>query len=171
MTFVQDVREKTALGSERRVIALAILSILILSVLLVFGAILIGASNLNATALRTSRSLATTVFAREAAALTRLTADNSWWDIARENLVGELDPVWADDNIGSYMHDTFDVTSVFVLDVEGDLIIAFHEGEQTDQDPDELMGPTLRNFALTHNQSTADQAPPCRSGIYYRIEL
>lgn len=60
--------------------------------------------------------------------------DYTWWNDAIENLVLTTDPVWADDNIGSYQYDSFGFTGAYVLSGDGRTLIAFEDGEQVDVD-------------------------------------
>ena len=47
--------------------------------------------------------------------LDRLVYDNSWRDLAFENLVSSLDKEWADNNIGTYAADLYGLSGSFVL--------------------------------------------------------
>ena len=47
--------------------------------------------------------------------IARTTQDYAWWNDAVRHLDLEFDPVWADNNIGRYIHDTFGYDVTFVI--------------------------------------------------------
>ena len=60
--------------------------------------------------------------------LNRLVYDCSWWDVAEENLVFDLNKDWADNNIGTYAAETFDLSESFVVLPDNGTKIAYVHG-------------------------------------------
>lgn len=74
-------------------------------------------------------ALARTALANEAERLGFLAKDLSFWDEAIERLVIAGDRDWADDNIGSYAHETSRVNLAIVLSALGRTRMMFRDGE------------------------------------------
>lgn len=51
--------------------------------------------------------------------------DYSYWDQAVENLVKRFDPIWADNNVGPYLHDTHGIDTSYVLDPDNHVLYRF----------------------------------------------
>jgi signal transduction histidine kinase len=67
-------------------------------------------------------------------ALKRLTKDYSYWDDAVENLAIAPNRTWAEENLGSYLHKTFEIERAMVLDPAGRPIFTFQAGEARSPD-------------------------------------
>ncbi|MGH6932887.1 MAG: ATP-binding protein [Dongiaceae bacterium] len=78
-----------------------------------------------------SIKLANNVVNARKAELGRLVRDYAYWGDALQNLDLELNPEWADENIGSYLVDAFGVTNSLVLDAANQPVIDFVMGEET----------------------------------------
>ena len=62
--------------------------------------------------------------------LERLTLDYSWWDASVEKLVLNLDPTWADENVGKYLTEMMGVSLTLVLGPSGEYVYGALRGEQ-----------------------------------------
>ena len=78
------------------------------------------------------RALARSALRNELKDLGVLVRDYSWWDAAVINLAGDLDPGWADDNIGRYMSETHRVSIAVAFGRDGVERIAFKDGKSID---------------------------------------
>lgn len=93
-----------------------------------------------------------------------LVLDNSWWDIAVENLFDRYDADWADTNVGNYLIDTFDLSATAVLDLNADVVARF----AADPAADSLLGEVLASTALAAMIARAgveDGAPQPVAGL------
>lgn len=66
----------------------------------------------------------------EAQGLEDLAVEYSYWDTAYENLIKNPNPDWADENIGAYMHDYYDVAVSLAADANNDITVAYVDGEE-----------------------------------------
>ena len=55
--------------------------------------------------------------------------DYGYWDESVARLIDDLDPAWADENIGSYLTDSYGITASAVYSGEDELLIGFLDGE------------------------------------------
>ncbi len=100
------------------------------------------------------RSFVTTSINHERHMLGKLVMDYAWWDEAIDNLLRKPDLVWADENIGSYLHDNYDIDISLVVSGNDTITLGFVAGK-LDSD--------LHHFAtstgLMHLVDQARQAP------------
>tara|TARA_R110002110_G_scaffold85816_4_gene223905 strand:- start:249978 stop:251666 length:1689 start_codon:yes stop_codon:yes gene_type:complete len=75
--------------------------------------------------------------------LDRLIYDYSWWDVAVENLVLDLNKDWADNNIGTYAAETFGLSESFVIQPDNGTKIAYVDGVPSRADAWDYFGPGL----------------------------
>ena len=75
--------------------------------------------------------------------LDRLVYDYSWWDLAVANLVEGLNKDWADDNIGTYAAETFDLSETFVVSPDNGTKIAYVDGVPSLEDARTYFGSAL----------------------------
>ena len=61
--------------------------------------------------------------------------DYTWWDMAFQKLVVERNPAFADGNIGTYAHETLEMSTAFVLDGRNNTLHAFIEGKAVQAKP------------------------------------
>jgi PAS domain S-box-containing protein len=55
--------------------------------------------------------------------------DRSWWNEAQVKLFGERNTIWAEDNFGSYAHDSLGWATVFISGADGDPLFGWIKGE------------------------------------------
>ena len=53
-------------------------------------------------------------------------ADDAGWTELYQYLGGPRDPAWEDDNLGPYLHQTFDIEDVFIVSRDGGLVYEYH---------------------------------------------
>lgn len=80
------------------------------------------------TATETSVSLLHTVLRAEERRLGLTARDYVWWDESIRNILVDFDPDWADNNIGRYLHEAFDITLSLVIAGDGRLIYGARDG-------------------------------------------
>ena len=71
-----------------------------------------------------SERTVTALLAHESARLGTLALDYARWDAAVENLVIAFDETWADDNVGTYLAETYDISSSYVVNGRDDVVFA-----------------------------------------------
>jgi diguanylate cyclase (GGDEF)-like protein len=65
----------------------------------------------------------------ESVVIAELAMDYSYWDVAYQKLIANPDPLWADDNIGIYLHQYVHVDLSLAADANGNVTFAFRNGE------------------------------------------
>lgn len=75
----------------------------------------VSAARENEVAFRESRHIVETAFSFAKRDLSNLVKDYAWWDDTVQNTTGNVDLNWAEDNIGNYLQNSFDVTGSFVV--------------------------------------------------------
>jgi len=96
----------------------------------------VSAARENDVAFRESRHIVETAFSLLKRDLSNWNKDYAWWDDTLDKATGDVDVVWAEDNIGTYLQDTFDVSGSFV--VSPDLQTVFHSPRGDNAKPDAL---------------------------------
>src|SRR5262249_37437450 len=81
-----------------------------------------------------SIELVRSVLAVQQRDLARTTRDYAWWDEAYANLAAKPDAGWANENIGSYVKDSFGVSGSFVVDEKVATVFAFIGGQAASYD-------------------------------------
>ncbi len=95
--------------------------------------------------------------------------DRAWWDEAIEKLVMSPDDLFADDNIGSYLFEDFEISIAAVIHPDGSRGFTFLNGENRTDDkiPDMFAG----LFRELHDEAnTAGMAEPEAHARYVRVE-
>jgi len=104
------------------------------------------------------------LFDEKLTALTTLAFDYSYWDATINKALLARDKTWANDNIGSYLVETFGVTSSFLFDQNNELVFAF--GEDTKKLVTNLQSNPLFYSAIAKTIAR-DQDSPKPFGFYY----
>ena len=118
--------------STRSNLVLPVILMMAIGLLSTCGLVWLSAEVLNQKAEFTTKHLANSLISVKTQALRRLAIDYSWWDIAIDNLLVDLDRTWADDNIGSYLTETYEISSSFVVDKQDRTIIGFVDGQESE---------------------------------------
>ncbi len=86
--------------------------------------------------------------------------DNSWWDIAIENLIVNPNPAWADLNIGGYAAETFDIMESYVLSADNRTLFAFREGVVSEEAIEDHFGNQLSDLIAAARATPMDEPEP-----------
>ncbi len=156
---------QTNIAISKRAILTPAIAVLSLSLLLVCGSFVIAVVGMNRTARETSQNLAQATIERAGIRIAELAIDYAFWDESINRLVITKDTVWANDNIGVYMHDTFGISYSAVLDGTGRTIMAFHNGEESSVEASTMLGANLVQYILAEKRPGAGTAPPLRAGL------
>jgi len=122
------------------------------------------AERLDETAGAAERRHAAAVLAAAQAEVRRQAADYAYWNDMYERVVAQLDPVWADDNIGAYIWKTYRYDTAFVLGSEGETRIGFLAGRQSGLDAHAVLGDGLAALAAQAQVGRLD-GPGTASGL------
>lgn len=106
-------------------------------------------------------ALARTALEAEATRLVFLTRDLTYWDVAYEELVVRANPVWADDNIGSYATDTSRISHAIILSADGETRMVFEQGELVDATVEDFVASDLiADLTTAANAAPMDEPVP-----------
>ncbi|NQW01362.1 MAG: hypothetical protein HQ483_16785, partial [Rhodospirillales bacterium] len=106
-----------------------------LSIAVICGLVAYAADSQNKIAKDKSVHMASSIVNTLEKDLGRLSYDFTYWDEAVENLIVSFNPVWARDNVGPYLADTFQVHSSFVLNENNQIVYSMIDGEEKPGDP------------------------------------
>jgi len=113
------------------------------------------------------RQIVNVWFDDKLSALTTMAFDYSYWDDTIDKALLARDETWAKNNIGSYLIDTFDITSSFLFDQNNQLVFAF--GDNTKKLSASLQSNPLFYSAVAKTIAREQQNPKA-FGFYYRNE-
>ncbi len=97
--------------------------------------------------------------------LDTLVYDNSWWDLAVENLVTSLNKDWADNNIGTYAAEVYGLSESFVVAPDGSTRIAYVFGVPSREDARRYFGPGL-DLLIARARAASMFEPEPASGYF-----
>ncbi|HJO74567.1 MAG TPA: ATP-binding protein [Rhodospirillales bacterium] len=121
--------------STLRHILYSFAAVIVVSIALIAGITLFTSRSQDRIAAEESIHLTKSVVAAITRRLADQTLDYAYWEQAVDNLVTTLDLDWADNNVGIYMHETFGITSSFVLDGANRPLYGMIEGKRHVLDP------------------------------------
>jgi|GEM_PF-2981199 len=139
MNNLHAIADKT-----RRDLIFPVGTVFTISVIIISALVYIAANSLNRISEEKSVHLAGSVIASHEDTLNRLNIDTAYWDQAVEKLVYSFDPVWATDNIGIFLYESFDTYSSYAIDPENRATYSMIEGENVEDNPVERMGEPFR---------------------------
>ena len=93
--------------------------------------------------------------------------DNSYWDQAVENLVENLDPNWADANVGTYLRETQGICSTYVLNPENRAVYSIARCKTETDDPFLRFEGGLKKLANEARKSPRNQKPVAVEGLFW----
>ena len=146
--------------STRSNLVLPVILMMAIGLLSTCGLVWLSAEVLNQKAEFTAKHLANSLISVNLQALRRLAIDNSWWDAAVENIVIKLNKNWADDNIGSYLYETYEISSSFAIDGQNQTIIGYIKGEETGLDHLEALSGSVLPLIDRARQAPKDRPEP-----------
>lgn len=151
---------------EKRALLVPAMAMLALGLLLAAGSLGVATVELNRTAEAISRKLAEATLAREKKRVAELTIDYAFWDQAILKLTVEPDTVWADQNIGSYLHGAFGINFSAVLDEQGKTRLIFQNGVLAANDEHGVLSAALIEFMLANNSTEAGENPAMNAHLH-----
>lgn len=139
--------------------------VLVTSVILIGGMAAIVIRGQNETAIRDSVHMVRSIMADRERRLSDQLLDYSYWDDAVLNLVSRFDPIWADKNVGLYMHDKFGISTSFVLDDNNRTVYAMVNGKRTHDDPRALFSASLDTIIEKARSGPKTEPPVPATGL------
>ena len=109
--------------------------ILLVSGVAILAVLSTAGSAIDKVAIESAVHTARSVVSAQERGVGKFAKDYTWWDIAFQKLVMERSPAFADDNIGTYAHETLEMSTAFVLDGRNNTLHAFIEGKAVQADP------------------------------------
>ena len=109
--------------------------LLLISVTVIGGLVAVAARGQDRVATAASVHLMRAVLGDTEHRLAQTALDYTWWTEAVDNLVTKPDPTWADANIGTYLYETFAITSSHVLDANDGTVYGMIDGKRRQGDP------------------------------------
>jgi len=153
-------------AKTRRDLIVPVGTVFVISVIIISALVLFATNRLNRISEDKSVHLAGSVISGHEDTLNRLNIDSAYWDQAVEKLVYTFDPVWADDNIGAFLNESFDVYSSYVVNAENRATYSAVEGESVEDDPVARMGEALKTLIeRARTSTTTDEVPIPVSGF------
>ncbi|WP_127766556.1 ATP-binding protein [Hwanghaeella grinnelliae] len=129
------------------------------------------AERANQDAAKTSRLLVTTAIGVIEKDLVGRMVDYSWWNDMNDQVTGNLDPDWADDNIGSYLQETFSYSGTYVLSADGEVIFASLGTDPLPDSPIELLGEASDVFLASLQETLMDESVPRSTAAVYNDKI
>lgn len=148
---------------------LALLALLAGTAVALAGVAFFAAQRFEERDLSRERALAESALRAELEEMASQARDRAWWDEAIEKLVMSPDDLFADDNIGSYLFEDFEISIAAVIHPDGSRGFTFLNGENRTDDkiPDMFAG----LFRELHDEAnTAGMAEPEAHARYVRVE-
>lgn len=133
--------------------------VLVISVVVIGGLAVFATRSQDRIAVKESIHLTKSVFASIERRLADQLLDYSYWDEAVDNLVTALDPVWADKNVGIYMHDRFAITTSFVVNADNRPVYGMVEGKRSSDNPFRRFSDDL-GLLVQRTRAQPRSAPP-----------
>ncbi len=132
---------------------------LVFSVLTISGLVFLATQGQDRNAINASVHLAHAAVAATERSLANLAYESAYWDQAVENLVTNIDPDWADENIGPYLNEAYGISSSHVLGTDNQLVYGSIEGERSADDPLARFSGGL-DILIARVRSGSPSAPP-----------
>ncbi len=125
------------------------------------------AERANRDAAQTSKLLVTTAIGVLEDDLSGRMVDYAWWNDMYDQVTGELDPDWADDNIGSYLQDSFSYAGTYVLSAEGAVVFESRGNQSLPATPSMLLGDATDAFLASVQSTPMDDSVPQTTVVVY----
>jgi len=137
MTYPNDMNGNASehMRQARRKLALPFYLVLLVGGAMIAGLLVLATHGQNQVAKENSIHLFRSVLKEKEHSFVRTILDYSYWDQAVDHLVTKFDPLWAKDNIGDYVYETFGISSSYVLDGVNRRVFSSIDGKPTPDDP------------------------------------
>ncbi|MBX3447178.1 MAG: hypothetical protein KF765_10505 [Parvibaculaceae bacterium] len=113
----------------------------------ILGLLVAGTAELDRFAHGQTRSLAQTAIAKALGDVAFVARDYSFWDASVENLIRNMNPDWADDNVGTYAWEELGMSRSLVLGPGNMPLYWMKEGETSSSDALFSLAPSLLRLA------------------------
>lgn len=113
----------------------------------ILGLLVAGTAELDRFAHGQTRSLAQTAIAKALADVAFVARDYSFWDASVKNLIENMNPDWADDNVGTYAWEELGMSRSLVLGPGNMPLYWMKEGETSSSDALFSLAPSLLRLA------------------------
>ena len=146
-------------------ISASFILLLIISVGITSTLVLIAARSQDRVAIEESSNLIKSVISDINSRLNDQLKDYSYWDEAVDNLVGSTNLDWADNNIGIYMFEEFDIAASFVLNTENYTTYAMIDGNRISIDAINSFGKDFEELVTNARDGLLTERPLQVNGI------
>lgn len=102
-------------ATERRRSGIFLAAIMLLFLGITTGLLYIGVTGQDSRSIRNSEKVVARALTEIQGGLAANALDSAWWDTAIENAVEDLDPLWAEENIGAWMHETYGLNGTVIF--------------------------------------------------------
>ncbi len=127
--------DKTDFDNIYRRLTTPLWGVLLFSILTMFGLVFLATSGQDQNAISSSVKLAHAAFASIDKKVATITRETAYWDQAVDNLVTTVNPVWADDNLGPHLNETYGTSSSYVIRGNNQVVYSSIDGERKADDP------------------------------------
>lgn len=118
------------------------------------------AERANQEAIKTSKLLVSTAVGVLEEDLAGRMVDYAWWNDMYDQVMGDMDPDWADDNIGTYLQDAFSYAGTYVLSGDGEVLYSSLASETLPASPVDLLGDAADLFLTRLQQTPIEESVP-----------
>ena len=132
--------------TSRGNLVLPVILLMAIGLLAGCGLLWMSAEILDRKSEASAKTLIQSLLRSERQRISTLALDYTWWDTPSQRIFGELDPQWADSNIGSYLTEVYGVGSSFALDGQDNTVIGFIDGERVSTTAHDVIGPSLSSL-------------------------
>jgi len=140
------------------------------SIFTVSGLLYLSTSGQDRNAIETSIHLAEAALETAQRELANITFETAYWDQAVDNLVNNFNIDWASSNLGSYLHENYDITASFLIDQNGRSVFGAYNGEPSPEDPFKRYFGGIDLLIKKAMSTNPNEVPVPASGILYDSE-
>jgi len=148
-------------------VALPIVGLVTVVLGVLVGLLWYGAERQDAIARARSIEIVARIVDDAIAQMAREAKDYAWWNDAVRALVMEVDPVWADNNIGAYVHESFGYEFGFVVDEAGGTRYASIDGARATADAFAHLGNGLEQLIDQTREASVAYRPVPAGGLLH----
>lgn len=172
MTRHRNLKLKLMYAAPFPVVA-AVLSFLFLSISI--GAVSyflsVSADRENDVAFRESQHIVETAFSLAQRDVSNWVKDYAWWDDTVLKASNNVDIEWAEDNIGTYMQESFGITGSFIVSPTLETIFHSPRSENANDDAIAFLGVTGRDFLGSVQSTSMDKSIPLTTYTWFKNDL
>ena len=164
----KDMDERPV-GDDRglRRLAMPVWGVLLVSVLTFAGLVYLITQGQDRVAVTSTRQVAAGVMENLKSGLEKLSFETAYWNEAVEHLVLQPDAAWAQENITSYLFETYGVQRSFVIGPDGDTIFLSMEDSLTSASDAGSPSPALHAL-IARSLGTPEGSEPMPVSGFYR---